>query len=120
MGDAEGVSRRDNRIVAPGRASLRATTRGIVLKQRSSNRPGLPGRIFPPFAEEMRLPPGRLECPRGGMYPGWSLADSLDPGLTCFDASGVCLPFRSGDDDWQPLQAVFTNSDRDSEGEARL
>jgi len=29
----------------------------------------------------MRLAPGRLEWTRWGMYPGWSLASSLDPGL---------------------------------------
>ena len=53
----------------------------------SSNRPCLLAASSYRTAEDAAAP-GRMERSSFGCYPGWSLADSLDPGLIAVTPSG--------------------------------
>jgi hypothetical protein len=103
------ASRRDSKKLAPGRASLRATTRGSFPHSAAPSVPALAasfssslrGVIHRTGARKRMRPRGRdgWNFARGMEDPGWSLASSLDPGLISFDASGVLRrPRKSAQD----------------------
>ncbi len=76
------------RKLAPGRARLRAATRGPEKNSAAPTVPA-PGRILPPESAEMRLAPGRMECSLWDGDPGCFARRLARPGANFHDTSGV-------------------------------
>ena len=85
------------RRLAPGRASLRATTRRIQAKQCELQPSRPPGRIFPRSKNEMRLTPGRMERSLLGKKPRVFTRSALDPGLISLHPFGMRARSAHGD-----------------------